>query len=136
MSDTGYRWASIDDNGILQNTFSRIWIMAVGSLPTLIVAGLLIGVRDMPTFHQLVGVGYVAISTGVIATSLFLYARQNIARTGDEISAVDSTQSFEVPFALMFEVLFLGATLPNLIGWIGMVAVVVGVSGYVFSARN
>jgi drug/metabolite transporter (DMT)-like permease len=123
------------DVELLDNTYARIWLMTAGALPILIVAGLAVGVTDLPSPDQLLGVAYVAVSTGVVATALFLYARQNVARTGDEVAAVDSTQSFEVPFALLFEVLVLGAPWPNFVGWIGVLAVVIGVSGYVVTAQ-
>lgn len=40
-----------------------------------------------------------------------------------------------MPFALLFEVLALGATWPNMVGWFGVLAVVVGVFGYVVTAH-
>lgn len=129
-------WIEIGDTDLLDNTFARIWLMSLGCIPILIITGILAGVSELPSMNQTIGVGYVAISTGVIATSILFYASQNVAKNGDEISAVLSTQSFEVPFALMFEVLFLGSLLPSIIGWVGIFAVVIGASGYIFSSNQ
>ena len=53
-----------------------------------------------------------AVFSGVCATSLFLYAR-NQSRKASELAAVDATQSSEVIFALFGEIIILGAPVPN-----------------------
>lgn len=129
-------WVTIEDIDLLQNTFVRVWLMAVGCLPVLLLAGLFFSNFEPPSINQIIGVGYVAISTGVVATSLLFYACQNVAKNGDEISAVLCTQSFEVPFAMLFEILFLSAVLPGLVGWLGVFAVIFGASGYILTSNG
>ena len=56
---------------------------------------------------------------GVIATTLFLYAR-HLCRQPYEIAAVDATQSMEVVFSLIGEIIFLHGAVPGPLGWAGV----------------
>ncbi len=68
---------------------------------------------------------FIALLSGVIATSLFLYAR-SLANNSNKLITVDASQSAEVFFALLGEVIFLNAVLPNNIGIIGIFVTVLG----------
>jgi hypothetical protein len=125
-----------EDYHLLGNIFTRMWLMTFGALPVLLAAGFVLRVNHLPSAVQVGAVAYVALSTGLIATGLFLFARQNLARSGDTIAAVDATQTFEVPFALLFEVGAFGAPLPDMLGWVGVLAVMIGVFGYVLTAHG
>jgi hypothetical protein len=72
----------------------------------------------------------VALFSGVIATSLFLSAR-NYADSASKLAAVDATQASEVIFALAGEILFLQAQLPNLIGILGLLLACGGLIAFV-----
>ena len=76
----------------------------------------------------------VAILSGVVATSLFLYARGK-ADTPAKLAAVDATQCSEVVFALAGEVLFLGAALPNAIGITGIIITGMGLIAFARSSK-
>ncbi|WP_261664647.1 multidrug resistance efflux transporter family protein [Deinococcus sp. Marseille-Q6407] len=110
---------------LLKNTFGRIWLMTLGSMPLWGVLGLLHPV--LPQGGQVVRVStaLVALLSGVIATGLFLYARDE-ARTPGEIATVDATQASEVIFALLGGVLLLGSPLPGPLAWAGLVTILVG----------
>jgi len=71
----------------------------------------------------------VALLSGVVATSLFLYARGG-ADTPAKLAAVDATQCSEVLFALGGEVLFLGAALPNFTGMVGILVTGLGLIAF------
>lgn len=66
----------------------------------------------------------------MVATSLFLHAR-NRARSSYELAAVDATQSMEVVFSLVGEILFLHAAPPGLLGFSGIALVTLGLVLYV-----
>ena len=70
-----------------------------------------------------------AVSSGVIATSLFLYAR-HAAKNSAELAAADCTQSMEVLFSLAGEALLLGGTLPGPLGWLGIGLTMLGLVLY------
>lgn len=94
----------------LKNPFNKVLLMSMGTVPfwCLLIAWT---APPPPSQGQLVQTALVALSSGVIATSVFLLAR-NQAATASELAAVDATQSSEVVFALLGEVALLGAPLP------------------------
>ena len=111
---------------ILENAFARVLLLTLGSLPFWV--GLLLFVAPPPpTSDQLFSTALVALLSGVIATTLFLYAR-HLAHKPYEVSAVDSTQSLEVIFSLLGEIIFLGGVFP---GWVGMTGILLTVLGLV-----
>ena len=70
---------------------------------------------------------------GTLATPLSLYAR-NLSSDPLRIAAVDATQAGEVAFALCGEAVFLGAALPDLVGWLGLLAVTGGLAGFLLQS--
>jgi uncharacterized membrane protein len=85
----------------------------------------------MPSLGQVFNTSLVALLSGLVATTLFLLARHR-AHKSSELAAVDATQASEVIFALLGEMLFLGATLPNAQAWIGMSLVFVGLGFFIY----
>ena len=114
---------------LLDNAFAKILLLSLGSVPFWL---LLFPFTDAPppSYGQLINVALVALFSGVIATSLFLSAR-NKADNASKLAAVDATQSSEVIFALAGEVLFLQANLPNMMGVFGMLVACVGLVAFV-----
>ena len=110
-------------NGV-NNAFNKVWLMTLGSLPFWLILGVLIR-PDLPSITQAFNTFLVALCSGVIATSLFLYARGQADST-QEVAGVDATQASEVIFALIGGVLLLGTPLPSLLGWIGIGLIVLG----------
>jgi drug/metabolite transporter (DMT)-like permease len=114
---------------ILDNAFARVLLLTLGSLP--FWAGLLLLTSPpAPSADQLVSTALVALLSGVIATTLFLYAR-HLAHKPYEVSAVDSTQSLEVVFSLIGEIFFLGGALPGWIGLAGILLTIIGLVAYI-----
>lgn len=121
------------DNPALNRPFAKVLLLTLGSLPFWLV---MIAVLQppAPSASQILQTAIVALFSGIIATGLFLYARQ-IAANSFELSAVDATQASEVVFALTGEILFMQGLAPNFYGWIGFVMTVLGLCLYI-CARN
>jgi drug/metabolite transporter (DMT)-like permease len=113
---------------ILENGFARVLLLTLGSLPFWIVL-LLFTSPPAPSSGQFFSTALVALLSGVIATTLFLYAR-HLCRQAYEIAAVDATQSLEVVFSLVGEILFLGGKLPGPFGIAGVILTIIGLIAY------
>ncbi len=116
---------------ILENGFARVLLLTMGSVPFWI--GLLIfSSPPAPSSGQLLSTALVALSSGVIATTIFLYAR-HLCREPYEIAAVDATQSMEVVFSLIGEIVFLHGILPGPLGITGIALTITGLAAYMTS---
>jgi hypothetical protein len=69
----------------------------------------------------------VALFSGILATSLFLLAR-TLARKASELAAVDATQSSEIVFAMIGEILIIDAPLPGGMAWAGVILIFAGLA--------
>jgi drug/metabolite transporter (DMT)-like permease len=114
---------------ILDNAFARVLLLTLGSIPFW-VGLLLFTSPPPPTSGQLASTALVALLSGVIATTLFLYAR-HLAHQPYEVAAVDATQSLEVVFSLIGEIIFLGGTIPGWIGLSGILLTILGLVAYI-----
>jgi drug/metabolite transporter (DMT)-like permease len=114
---------------VIDNSVGRVLLMVLGSMPFWIVLTIAVS-PPPPSTGQLLSTAVVAVFSGVIATSLFLNARHH-ASTPYELAAVDSTQSTEVLFALLGEVIFLHGSYPGVTASAGIIAVVAGLLLYV-----
>jgi drug/metabolite transporter (DMT)-like permease len=121
------------DEFILDNVFARVFLLSAGSIP---FWGVLYFLTDpgQPLPGQWVNTATVALFSGVVATSLFLYARGK-ADTPAKLAAVDATQCSEVVFALGGEIFFLGAGFPNAIGITGILITGVGLIAFARSSK-
>ncbi|WP_432735359.1 DMT family transporter [Maridesulfovibrio sp. FT414] len=117
------------DSPAMDDPFCRVLLLTLGSLPLWFVL-ILIQSPPAPAASQLLNTALVAVFSGVAATSLFLYARHS-ATNAAELAAADCTQSMEVVFSLVGEVLFLGGSLPGTLGWAGIVLTMVGLVLYI-----
>lgn len=112
------------DTYLLQNAFNKVWLMTVGSLPFWLVLGIIVR-PELPGGAQVFNTLLVALLSGVAATSLFLYAREQ-AVTSSEVAGVDSTQASEIIFALIGGMILLGNPLPSILGLVGIVLIIIG----------
>jgi uncharacterized membrane protein len=109
------------------DTYQRVLGMTIASLPfwlALSVYGFI--TVGPPSVNQITNSGIVAISSGVIATILFFQATDLVRGNMQKLAAVEATQSMEVLFALVGELIFLKATDPSLLSWCGIVLVMAG----------
>lgn len=122
------------DAPLLDNAFAKVFLLSVGSAPFWALLFPFTNAAS-PSPGQILNVALVALFSGVIATSLFLSARNN-ADNASKLAAVDATQSSEVVFALAGEVLFLQASLPNLTATFGMLVACIGLVAFVRHEHN
>lgn len=113
---------------VMEDSLARVLLLTVGSVPFWILL-LLLAAPPPPSAGQLTSTALVALFSGVIATTIFLYARHLCVRPG-EIAAVDATQSMEVIFSLAGEIVFLQGVLPGPIGTTGIVLTIIGLVAY------
>jgi len=120
----GNRWLPDIRDPELEHPFVKVLLMSLGSVPFWCV---LVAVchPPPPSSGQMANTALVALFSGVIATSLFLFAR-NESKTGSHLAAVDATQSSEVIFTLAGEILILGAALPDFSGVVGILVTIAG----------
>lgn len=114
---------------LLENPFNKVLLLSLGSVPfwLLLVA---VTTPPLPTKGQLANTALVALFSGILATSLFLFAR-NKASKASELAAVDATQSSEVVFAMVGEILLLSCPLPSRIAFVGIFLVFIGLTLFV-----
>lgn len=112
----------------MRNSVSRVLLLTLGSIPFWFILYFIVS-PPAPSSGQLLQTFLVAVFSGVAATSLFLHARQQ-ARTASELAAADCTQSMEVAFSLLGEVVLLGGAMPHFGGWSGFLLILVGLALY------
>jgi len=116
---------------VLDDSFARVLLLTLGSLPFWVVL-ILATQPPPPSSGQWMTTALVALLSGVVATSLFVYARHQ-ARNAYELAAVDATQAAEVLFALAGEMLLLGAAFPDLLGVSGACLTILGLILYLLA---
>lgn len=105
----------------------RVLGMTLASMPFwLILSTFALIKHDIPNTSQLGQTLLVALFSGLIATTLFFKATDKVKHDNTKLAAVEATQSAEVLFALLGEVLFLQAAFPNFIASIGILLVMIG----------
>jgi drug/metabolite transporter (DMT)-like permease len=115
-------------HAVMEDGFARVLLLTIGSIPFWIVLVLFVA-PPPPTTGQLINTAMVALFSGVIATTIFLYAR-HLCVHPHEIAAVDATQSMEVVFSLIGEILLLHALLPGPLGVTGIGLTLIGLVAY------
>lgn len=116
---------------VLEDSFARVLLLTLGSLPFWLLA-VIVTQPPPPTADQWMSTALVALLSGVIATTLFVYAR-HLARNAYELAAVDATQAGEVLFALVGELLLLGGVLPGPFALIGIGLTMLGLVLYLLA---
>lgn len=109
---------------LLRNSFNKVWLMTIGSVPFWLLLGFIIQPK-LPAYDQVIITLFIAFLSGVIATSIFLFAREK-AETSSEVAGVDATQASEVIFALVGGMVFLNNPIPSTLGIAGIVLIMLG----------
>ncbi|MFB5758801.1 DMT family transporter [Paenibacillus medicaginis] len=105
----------------------RVLAMTLCSLPFWLLLSLYAWITSgPPSAGQLYNSLLVAVFSGVAATVLFFQATQMVRSSPQRLAGVEATQSLEVVFALIAEVIVLSAPLPAMTGWVGLILVVGG----------
>ncbi|PKG23796.1 DMT family transporter [Niallia nealsonii] len=120
------------------DAYQRVLGMTIASLPFWIILSIYgVYTVGLPSKEQVVQSSIVALFSGVFATILFFAATDIVRNDMQKLGAVEATQSFEVLFALLGEMLFLSAQMPSFISLIGMCFIIVGmVLHSIFSRRS
>jgi drug/metabolite transporter (DMT)-like permease len=117
------------------DTVQRVLGMTLASLPLWLILGLYALFRVGPS-----GIGQttqslvVAVFSGVIATILFFYATDLTKGNVHQLAAVEATQSGEVVFALMGELLLLPGTAVSGVALAGIGIIIIGIVLHSFSS--
>jgi len=109
---------------IINNNFVKVFLLVLGSVPFWVILYFFSN-PEPPNTSQYISVAIITIISGVLGTSLFLYARSQ-ANSSDKLMLVDSTQSSQVLFALSGEMIFLNESFPNSIGLYGVIITMIG----------
>ena len=113
-------------NGRL-DTFQRVLGMTIASLPAwMIMAVYALLTVGLPSSSQVFQSLLVGLSSGVIATILFFIATDRVRGDQGKLAAVEATQSTEVVFVIIGEMLLLGIPLPSPIALIGLGVIIAG----------
>lgn len=124
-----HRYIPSIDHPAMDDPYCRVLLLTLGSLPLWMLLILTIN-PPPPSVGQVMQTSIVALCSGVIATSLFLYAR-HMAKSTAELAAADCTQSMEVVFSLAGEAVLLGHVMPGAFGWAGIALTMLGLMLYV-----
>jgi len=112
------------------STAQRVFGMTLCSMPFWgVCAVTAIAVSGPPTGTQLVQSAVVALFSGIIATLLFFEGTNLVRSDPGKLALVEATQCGEVIFTLLFGVLFLGDPIPNALGFVGILVIIVGMAG-------
>ena len=82
--------------------------------------------NSIPQSGQLIQTLLVAITSGVIATILFFKATDMVRTEEKQLATVEATQSTEVVFTLIGEIIFLSISFPTNIELVGISLVIIG----------
>lgn len=105
----------------------RIFGMTLCSMPFWILLSFYNFVKvGLPSNGQVFQSFIVALASGTIATILFFKATDLAKDNQIHLAIIESTQSGEIIFSLLGEVLFLSHIVPDAWGWIGMSLIILG----------
>jgi drug/metabolite transporter (DMT)-like permease len=109
------------------DAYQRVLGMTLASLPFWFILSIYgIFTVGLPSGGQSIQSLLVALFSGVIATVLFFMATDLVRGNMQKLAAVEATQSMEVIFALVGELLILSIPFPSLLSWSGIVIVIFG----------
>lgn len=108
------------------DAFQRVLGMTIASLPAwIIIASYASYTVGMPSTSQVLQSLVVALSSGVIATTLFFIATNRVKHHQGKLAAVEATQSTEIIFVIIGEMLLLQIMLPSTLSLIG-ISIIIG----------
>lgn len=119
------------------DTFQRILGMTLASLPFwLILSTTALVTAGPPAQGQVLQSFIVAVCSGVAATTLFFIATDRARHQSGKLAAVEATQSTQVLFVLLGEVLLLSAPLPGSTAFLGMGLLITGIILHSLSVKK
>ncbi|ARK31564.1 DMT family transporter [Halalkalibacter krulwichiae] len=121
------------------DTFQRVLGMTLATIPFwLVIAAFGFVSVGAPSSDQVLQSFIVAVSSGIIATTLFFIATDRVRGDQGKLAAVEATQSTQVLFVLIGEILLLSAPFPNGLAITGLFIIVCGMllHSYVTNKMN
>jgi len=121
------------------DTYQRVLGMTLASMPFwLLMSAYGLIKAGVPSISQTVQSFMVAICSGVIGTILFFKATDMTGGNLHRLAAVEATQSGEIVFSLIGEVLVLQGVCPTLWSFAGMLLIMLGMAfhGYAVYGRQ
>lgn len=108
-------------------TTERVFGMTLCSIPFWLVIAVIATLNSgLPSQMQLLQSFIVAVFSGVIATILFFKATHLVKDHPGQLAIIEATQSGEVIFSVLGEILILGGTLPGPVALIGLLLIIIG----------
>ena len=112
------------------STTQRVFGMTLMSTPFwLLLSVFAVADAGLPSGGQILQSLIVAVFSGVVATLLFFEATNLVKHNHKQLAVVEATQAGEVLFTLLGGCLFLGDSLPSLLGFLGIAIVTIGIIG-------
>lgn len=119
------------------DVFQRVLGMTIGSLPLWIIFAIIaIFTTGLPSKTQTIQSFWVAMCSGLIATLLFFQATSLVQHNMAQLAAVEATQSIQVLFVLIGEIIFLASPLPTGMSLLGMAFVMIGMVLHSYISRS
>lgn len=117
------------------DAFQRILAMTIMTMPVwMIFAAIALFTVGLPSWNQVLQSFIVGVSSGVIATTLFFMATDRVRNDQGKLAAVEATQSIQLVFVIIGEMLILGIAPPTTMAIFGIVVIIVGMSLHSFHA--
>ncbi|KLU62936.1 hypothetical protein CEB3_c06880 [Peptococcaceae bacterium CEB3] len=117
--------------GSTLNTYQRVLGMTLASMPFWLLLSLYGLLRvGAPAPLQVAQSFVVALSSGVVATILFFTATNATRGNMHKLAAVEATQSGELIFSLLGEVVLLHGNYPSALSFAGIALIVLGMIGH------
>lgn len=115
------------------DTFQRVLGMTLMTMPVWIgVAIYALLTVGAPSLGQLTQSFIVGVSSGVIATTLFFMATDRVRDDQSKLAAVEATQSTQLIFVIIGEMLIIGIALPGPIALTGIAIIIAGMALHSF----
>lgn len=117
------------------DTFQRVLGMTLMTIPVWIGVAIYAFVTvGAPSIGQLIQSFIVGVSSGVIATTLFFMATDRVRDDQSKLAAVEATQSTQLIFVIIGEMLIIGIALPGPIALTGIAVIIAGMALHSFNS--
>ncbi|UOQ93666.1 multidrug resistance efflux transporter family protein [Halobacillus shinanisalinarum] len=111
------------------DTFQRVLGMTIVSMPFWMVISLIGFIKvGLPPTSQVSQSIIVGVSSGVIATTLLFFATNNVRHHPGKLAAVEATQSMQVIFVIVGEMLVLSIPAPSSMAIFGVAIIIIGMA--------
>jgi drug/metabolite transporter (DMT)-like permease len=119
------------------DTFQRVLGMTIASIPFWLILSVIGGLTvGKPPTSQIIQTLIVAISSGVIATTLFFIATDRVRGNQNKLAAVEATQSTQVLFVMLGEMLLFTIPIPPNLALIGITMIILGILLHSYYSRK